>query len=178
MYRHISHRHIPVILPVFLNSVPWLSKRVRLVDTPSTPHQKRSREVKVQGKNRVILILCTQIPIGSFRPASSTGEVSQNHLIRLNMNPLYDSFYHSPKIPMLPLKALIEDLKKTAGRQAYHVVMKGGNKKDKNGDLRKVKLGCTKGGLYKEKRGGSWTRRTTKKETTYGLPFQGLASQK
>ena len=48
------------------------------------------------------------------------------------------------------VKALMEDVNKTVIGQGYNVVMKGGNKKDKNGNLHKVKLGCTKGGEYKE----------------------------
>ena len=40
--------------------------------------------------------------------------------------------------------ALIEDVNKTTSRQEYNVVKSGGNKKDKNGDLWKVRLGCSK----------------------------------
>ncbi len=44
----------------------------------------------------------------------------------------------------------MEDVNKTASHQGYNVLMKREDKKDKNGDLRKMKLGCTKGGEYKE----------------------------
>lgn len=45
---------------------------------------------------------------------------------------------------------LIEDVNKTTSRQGYNVVKSGGNKKDKNGDLWKVRLSCSKRKLYKE----------------------------
>ncbi len=48
------------------------------------------------------------------------------------------------------LSALIEDIDKTAVRQGYNVIKKGGNRKDKNGDLRRICLSCSKGGSYKE----------------------------
>lgn len=48
------------------------------------------------------------------------------------------------------LSALIEDVNKTAVRQGYHVVKKRGNRKDKNGDLRRIYLRYSKGGSYKE----------------------------
>ena len=48
--------------------------------------------------------------------------------------------------------ALIEDVNKTTSRQAYNVVKSGGNKKDKNGDLRKVRRGCSRRKAYKDER--------------------------
>ncbi len=79
-----------------------------------------------------------------FRPTSSEGE-SEPH----------DQAEQVPTMRLLPpsteksyitVKALMEDVNKTASRQGYNVVMKGGNTKDKNGNLRKIKLCCTKGG--------------------------------
>lgn len=52
----------------------------------------------------------------------------------------------------ISLNALIEDVNKTAVRQEYNVVKKGGNRKDKNGDFRRICLRCGKGGSYKEDR--------------------------
>ena len=83
-----------------------------------------------------------------FRPASSEGEskppdpAEQVPTIRLLLPSTEKSY--------VTLKALMEDVDKTASCQGFNVLMKRGNKKDKNGDLRKVKLGCTKGGEYKE----------------------------
>ncbi len=86
--------------------------------------------------------------MGPFRPASSKGESEPSNPVE-----------QAPKMRLLPpstkksyvtMKAFMEDVNKTASRQGYNVVMKGGNKKDKNGDLRKVKLGCTKGEEYKK----------------------------
>ncbi len=59
--------------------------------------------------------------------------------------------------------------------------MKGRNKKDKNGNLRKVKLGCTKGGEYKENVGevgevGQGRRQRRRQRT--GCPFKAYASRK
>lgn len=74
--------------------------------------------------------------------------------------------FGSPKLPerlpymrLLPpptdrfyptFNALIEDVNKTTSRQGYNVVKSGGIKKDKNGDLRKVRLGCGKRKAYKD----------------------------
>ena len=57
--------------------------------------------------------------------------------------PPTDKFYPT-------FNALIEDVNKTTSRQGYNVVKSGGNKKDKNGDLRKVRLGCSKRKAYKD----------------------------
>ncbi len=46
--------------------------------------------------------------------------------------------------------ALIEDVNKTTSRQGYNVVKSGGNKKDMNRDLWKVRLGCSKRKSYNE----------------------------
>ena len=86
--------------------------------------------------------------ISPFRPASSEGEseptdpAEQVPTIRLLLPSTEKSY--------VTLKALMEYIDKTASCQGFNVVMKRENKKDKNGDLRKVKLGCTKGGEYKE----------------------------
>lgn len=48
------------------------------------------------------------------------------------------------------LQALLEDVNKTASRQGYHVVKDGGDRKDKDGNLRKIRLKCSKGGVYKD----------------------------
>lgn len=50
------------------------------------------------------------------------------------------------------INALIEDVNKTASRQGYTVVKNGGNRNDKDGLLRKVRLVCSKGGVYNESR--------------------------
>lgn len=86
--------------------------------------------------------------ISPFRRVSSQGasetpdQVEQILIMQL--------FPPSSEKSYVTVKALMEDVNKTASRQGYNVVMKGRNRKDKNGDLRKVKLGCTKGGEYKE----------------------------
>ena len=114
-----------------------------------------------------------------FRPASSEGEseppdlAEQVPTMRL-LPPFTEKSY-------VTVKALMEDVNKTASRQGYNVVMKGGNKKDKNGDLRKVKLGCTKGGEYKENVGevgevGQGERQRRRKRTD--CPFKTYASRK
>ncbi len=59
--------------------------------------------------------------------------------------------------------------------------MKGGNKKDKKGDLRKVKLGCTKGGEYKEnvwEVGEVELGRRQKRRQRTDCPFNAYASRK
>ena len=43
----------------------------------------------------------------------------------------------------------IEDANKTASRQGYNIVRDGGDRKEKDGNLRKLRLKCTKGGGYK-----------------------------
>ena len=50
------------------------------------------------------------------------------------------------------IDALIEDVNKTASRQGYAVVKNGGNRNDKDGLLRKVRLVCSKGGVHNESR--------------------------
>ena len=77
-----------------------------------------------------------------------------------------ERFFGSPKLPeqlpymrLLPsttdkfyptFNALIEDVNKTTSWQGYNVVKRRGNKKDKNRDLRKVRLGCSKRKVYKD----------------------------
>ena len=56
-----------------------------------------------------------------------------------------DKFY-------LIFNALIKDVNKTTSRQGYNVVRSGGNKKDKNGDLRKIWLGYSKRKAYKDEK--------------------------
>lgn len=46
------------------------------------------------------------------------------------------------------INALIEDVNKTASRQGYTVVKNGGNRNDKDGILRKVRLVCSKSGVH------------------------------
>ena len=50
------------------------------------------------------------------------------------------------------INALIEDVNKSASRQGYIVVKNGGNRNDKDGLLRKVRLVCSKGGVHNEGR--------------------------
>ncbi len=114
-----------------------------------------------------------------FRPTSSEGESKPPDPAEQvpTMQPLPSSTEKS----YVTVKTLMEDVNKTASRNGYNVVMKGGNKKDKNGNLRKVKLGCTKGGEYKENVGevgevgqGGPQRR----QQRTGCPFKAYASQK
>ncbi len=114
-----------------------------------------------------------------FRPASSEGEWE-----------LPDPAEQVPTMRLLPpsteksyitMKTLMEDINKTASRKGYNVVMKGGYKKDKNGNLRKVKLGCTKGREYKENVGevgevGQRGRQRRQQRT--GYIFKAYASRK
>ena len=114
-----------------------------------------------------------------FRPASSEKEseppdpaeqVSTIRLLPLSIEKSY-----------VTVKALIEDVNKTASCQGYNVVMKGRNKKDKNGDLRKVKLGCTKRGEYKEnvkEVGEVGQERRQRRRQRTGCPFKAYASRK
>lgn len=57
--------------------------------------------------------------------------------------PPTDQFYPT-------LQALLVDANKTASRQGYNIVRDGGDRKDKDGNLRKLRLTCTKGGGYKD----------------------------
>ncbi len=117
--------------------------------------------------------------ISPFRQASSEREseppdpAEQVPTIRL-LPPLTKNSY-------VTLKTLMEDINKTASRQGYNVVMKRGNKKDKNGDLHKVKLGCTKGGKYKEnvqEVGEVRQGERQRKQQRTGCPFKAYASRK
>ncbi len=59
--------------------------------------------------------------------------------------------------------------------------MKGGNNKDKNDDLRKVKLGCTKGREYKEnvrEVGEVGQERRQRRRQRTGCPFKAYSSRK
>ncbi len=114
-----------------------------------------------------------------LRPASSEGEseppdlAEQVPTMRL-LPPATEKSY-------VTVKALMDDVNKTASRQGYNVVMKGGNEKDKKGDLRQVKLGCTKGGEYKENveevgEVGQGRRQRRRQHT--GCPFKAYASRK
>lgn len=69
-------------------------------------------------------------------------------------NPLpYMQLLPPPTDKLYPtINALIEDVNKTASRQGYTVVKNGGNRNDKDGILRKVRLICSKGGVYNENR--------------------------
>ncbi len=108
-----------------------------------------------------------------FRPASSKEESEPPN--PADQVPTMRLFPPSTENSHFPVKALMEDINKTASRQVYNIVMKRGNKKDKNGDLRKVKLGCTKGGEYKENleevRKVGQERRQRKRQRT-GCPFK------
>ncbi len=114
-----------------------------------------------------------------FRPASSEEESEPSDLAE-----------QVPTIRLFPLfieksyfmmKALMEDVNKAANCQGYNVVIKGGNKKDKNGNLRKVKQGCTKGGEYQENVGEiekveqEWRQRRRQRTS---CPFKAYSSQK
>ncbi len=79
------------------------------------------------------------------------------------------------------VKALMEDVNKTASRQSYKVLMKEGNKKDKNDDLCKVRLDCTKGGEYREnveEAGEVSQERQQRRQQRTGCPFKAYASRK
>ena len=114
-----------------------------------------------------------------FRPASSEGESEPPDPAEQVLTMRF--FPPSTEKSYVTVKILMEDVNKTASRQCYNVVMKRGNKKDKNGDLRKVKLGCTKRGEYKKNveeveevgQGG----RQRKRQRT-GCPFKAYASRK
>lgn len=69
-------------------------------------------------------------------------------------NPLpYMQLLPPPTDKLYPtINALIEDVNKTACRQGYIVVKNGGNRNDKDGILRKVRLVCSKGGVHNENR--------------------------
>ena len=83
-----------------------------------------------------------------FRPTSSGEESEPPHGAKqVRTMRLLSPFNEKSHVTV---KALIEDVNETTSRQGYNVVIKWGNKKDKNEDLCKVKLGCTKGGEYKE----------------------------
>ncbi len=79
-----------------------------------------------------------------FRPASSEKESELPDLAEqvFTMRLLPPSTEKSH----ITVKALMEDVNKTASCQGYNFVMKEGNKKDKNGNMGKVKLGCTQRG--------------------------------
>ncbi len=117
--------------------------------------------------------------ISLFRPAFSEGESEAPDAAEqvLTMRPLL----HSTEKSYVTMKALMEDVNKTASCQSYNFVMKEENEKDKNGDLHKVKLGCTKGGEYKENVGEvgevGQGRRQRKRQRT-GCPFKAYDSQK
>ncbi len=83
-----------------------------------------------------------------FSKASSEGESEPPDLAE--QVPTMRLFPSSSEKSYVTVKAFIEEVRKTASRQGNNVVIKGGNKKEKNGDLREVKLGCTKEGKYKE----------------------------
>ncbi len=114
-----------------------------------------------------------------FKPASSEGESEPP-----------DPTEQVPTMQLLPpsteklyvtVKTLMENVNKTASRQGYNVVMKGGNKKDKKGDLRKVKLSCTKGGKYKENIGEVGEVRQEgrqRRRQCTGFSFKAYASRK
>ncbi len=114
-----------------------------------------------------------------FRPASSEGEskppdpAEEIPTMRL-LSPSTEKSY-------VTVKALMEDVNKTTSRKGYNIVMEGGNRKDKNGDLRKLKLGCTKGGEYKEnagKVGEVGQERRQRRRQRMGCPFKAYASRK
>ncbi len=107
---------------------------------------------------------------GKSEPSNTAEQVPTMRLLPTSTNKSY-----------VTVKALMEDVNKTLSRQGYNVVMKRGNKKDKNGDLRKVKLGCTTGGEYKENVGEveevGQGRRQRRRQNT-GCLFKAYASRK
>ncbi len=114
-----------------------------------------------------------------FRPTSSEGESEPPDLAE--QVPTMQLFPPSTNKSYVTVKTLMDDVNKTASRQGYNFVIKGGNKKDKNGDLRKVKLGCTKRGEYKKNVGkveevGQRGRQRRRQRT--GCPFKAYASRK
>ncbi len=117
--------------------------------------------------------------ISLFRPASSEGESEPPDLaeqvltIRL-LQPSTEKSY-------VTVKAFMDDVNKTASCQGYNFVMKRGNKNNKNGDWRKVKLGCTKRKEYKEnveEVGEVGQGRQQRKRQRTGCPFKAYASRK
>lgn len=114
-----------------------------------------------------------------FRPASSEGVLEPPN--PAEQVPTMRLLPPSTEKSYVKVKVLMDDVNKTASRQGYNVVMKGGNKKDKNGNLRKVKLGCIKEGEYKENvrevgevRQGGQQRR----QQRTGCPFKAYALRK
>lgn len=92
----------------------------------------------------------------NFRESCSPRAQDQLPFMQL-FPPPTDQFYPT-------LRALLIDANKTAFRQGYNIVRDGGDRKDKDGNLRKLRLKCTKGGGYKDegertKQGGRQRRR-------------------
>lgn len=67
-----------------------------------------------------------------------TGQLPHTQLLPRSTEKLYIS-----------LSAPIEDVNMAIVRQGYNVIKKEGNRKEKNGDLRRNCLRCSKGGSYK-----------------------------
>ncbi len=114
--------------------------------------------------------------INPLRPASSKGESEPPYQAEQVPTMRFLSF--STEKSYVMVKAFMEDFNKTASCQDYNVVIKRGNKKDKNSDSRKVKLDYTKGGEYKENVGevgevGQGGRQRKRQST--GCPFKAYA---
>ncbi len=114
-----------------------------------------------------------------FRPAFLERELEPPDPVELV--PTMRHLPPSTEKSYVTVKALMEDVNKTASRQGYNVVMKGDNKKDKNGDLHKVKLVCTKGGENKENVGEVGEvrqERQQRRRQRKGCHFKAYASRK
>lgn len=75
------------------------------------------------------------------------------------------------------IDALLADVNKTSFRQGYHVVRRGGDKKDKDGNLRKSRLNCSKGGGYKDEGRAKQGGRARRRQRT-DCPWKAYASMK
>ncbi len=84
--------------------------------------------------------------------------------------PPADQFYPT-------INALLADVNKTASRQGYNVVRRGGDKKDKDGNLRKTRLKCSKGGVYKDEGRAKEGGRERRRQRT-DCPWKAYASKK
>lgn len=73
------------------------------------------------------------------------------------------------------IDALIEDVNKTASRQGYTVVKNGGNRNDKDGLLRKIRLVCSKGGVHNESRKKAANGQRNRKSKRTDCPWKAYA---
>ena len=92
-------------------------------------------------------------------------------------NPLpYMQLLPPPTDKLYPtINALIEDVNKTACRQGYIVVKNGGNRNDKDGILRKVRLVCSKGGVHNENRKKAASGQRKRRSQRTDCPWKAYA---